>query len=210
MRKNRIFALLCALTMILCACKKEQSGKSESVPETTLQTEPTTVEILCEYPNDYQLFGLVDVVLSMAEDPVIAIFQSPEDAKSFCEVHPWECYVDVSGRESFKLLDVFDKYDDAYYADKYLMVLALDGRIFDFTLEIPGVSYGPGEQITVHAEVGMIYGFLDASSTWCVVLELDREYLVEAENVTLDIQYIKGKTDGYFAPEHPSRKQGDG
>ena len=210
MRKNRIFALLCALTMILCACKKEQSGKSGSVPETTLPTQPQIVEILCEYEQDYRLFCVVNAGLRWGDGPFLEILQSPQDMTNFFEEHPWKCQANTWNDDMFDLKDKLAIYDDAFFQEKYVLIVAFIDDTLAHSLEIPKVCYGSGEEITVYAEVGEFNWLSDSSGTWCVVLEMDREYLVEAKNVTLDIQCIKGKTDGYFAPEHPSRKQGDG
>ena len=182
MNLYRFFVLLCML-LVLAGCGDAAPAKETSAPlgETqTTQQEATEVPFAVQFVS---LFG--DPELSF--EPAISVVKSNTELQTYCEENhfTYAAYTD-SGSITGEFAELCTGYDHAFFESKFLVLLSFCEGSISTTHEITSIVYGGGQmEIRMNA---INDGFLlHQEANWCCILEIDREYLADAEGITVSI-----------------------
>lgn len=186
MKLYRFLVLLCILP-ILAACADAKLSSESTLPSETAQlTQPESIQIpytarFVELTNDQDL----------SFEPVIWVIRSKTELQAYCEENKprYFTYSDIS--ESIAdFAELCTGYDDVFFQNSQLILLSFSEPSISTSHEISSIVYDINGQMDIFMNAINDGFLLDREANWCCILEVDGNYLVDVENITVDITVL--------------------
>lgn len=187
MKKCGIFVLVCALLLAMPACSgKKASSKGISSAETTLPTEPESIQI----PYSARFVELTpDQDLSF--EPVISVIRSKTELQAYCEENKLRYFTySDSGSSIADFAELCTGYDELFFQNSQLILLSFSEPSISTTHEISEIAYQASGQMGIFMNAINDGFLLDRAANWCCILEIDAKHLVDTEDITVDISVL--------------------
>ena len=186
MKFYRFLVLLCILP-ILAACADAKFSSESTLPSgTTQSTEPESIQI----PYSARFVELTpDQGLSF--EPVISVIRSKTELQAYCEENKLRYFTySDSGSSIADFAELCTGYDDLFFQNSQLILLSFSEPSISTTHEISEIAYQASGQMGIFMNAINDGFLLDRAANWCCILEIDAKYLVDTEDITVDISVL--------------------